>query len=65
MKVSIGEIIVAEGTELECAIYSAAFIEALRLTNEFDKKKETEEWLKKYGSMTFDELMRREREEEE
>ena len=65
MKVTIMGIIVAEGNELECAIYSAAFIETFRLKQEHDKKKEVDEWLKKYGDMTFEQLMNKEREEEE
>lgn len=58
-------VIIAEGSELECAIYSAALIETIRLKQEHDKKQEVDEWLQKYGDMTFDELMKREREDEE
>lgn len=59
------DVIVAEGSELECAIYSAAFLETIRLKQEHDKKQEVDEWLKKYGDMTFEELMKRESDDEE
>ena len=65
MKVTVMGIIVAEGSELECAIYTAAFLETLRLKQEHDKNKEAEEWLKKYGEMTFEQLMNKERDEGE
>lgn len=57
------DFIIAEGTELECAIYTHALLESLRLKHEHDKKEEVDEWLKKYGDMTFDELMKRERDD--
>lgn len=58
------DFIIAEGTELECAIYTHALLESLRLKHERDKKEEVDEWLKKYGDMTFDELMKRERDDD-
>lgn len=57
--------LIAEGTELECAIYTHALIESIRMKQEFDKKQEVDEWLKKFGEMTFEELMKRERDDEE
>lgn len=65
MQLRIMDIIVAEGTEIECAMYTHTLIEIFRLKNEYDKRKETEEWMKKFGEMTFDELMKRERDDEE
>lgn len=65
MQLKVMNIIVAEGTEVECAMYTHTLLEIFRLKSEFDKKKETDEWLKKYGDMTFDELMKRERDDEE
>lgn len=65
MKLKVFDIIVAEGTEIECAMYTCIFLEALRMKNEHDKQQEVEDWLEKYGSMTFEELMRREREDGE
>ena len=54
-----------EGNEIECAMYTCVSLEALRLKNEHDKKKEVDEWLEKYGNKTFEELMRTERDDEE
>ena len=65
MKLKVFDIVEVEGTEIECAMYTCVFLEALRLKNEHDKKQEVDEWLKKYGEMTFDELMRKERDDEE
>lgn len=65
MKLKVFDIIEVEGNEIECAMYTCVFLEALRLKNEHDKKKEVDEWLKKYGDMTFEELMRKESDSEE
>jgi hypothetical protein len=65
MKLKVFEVIVAEGTEIECALYTHVLIDIFRMKSEFDKKKEVEDWMKKFGDMTIDELMKREREEEE
>ena len=65
MKLTVFDVMVAEGTEIECAMFACVFLEALRMKDEHDKKKEVDEWLEKYGDMTFDELMRKEREDGE
>ena len=64
MTLKIFDIIIAEGTEVECAVYTHALLESFRLKNEMEKKKEVEDWMKKYGNMTFEELMKKERDEE-
>ena len=58
-------VIVAEGSEMECALYTHVLLQLLRLQTEHDKKKEVDEWMKKFGDKTFDELMKMERDEEE
>lgn len=65
MKLKVFSVIEAEGTEPELALYTLVLVEALRMKQEADKKSETEAWLKKFGDMTFEELMKRERDEEE
>ena len=57
--------VIAEGSEHECAIYTFALLEMLRMKSEMDKQKEAEEWLKKYGGMRFEDFMKTEREDEE
>ena len=65
MKLTLYDIITVEGSELECAVFTHAFLEVFRMKGEFDRKKEEEAWLKKYGNMSIGEIMKREREEEE
>lgn len=57
--------VAAEGSEHECAIYTFALLEMLRMKSEQDKQKEAEEWLKKYGGLRFEDFMKMEREDEE
>ena len=65
MKLKVCEIITVEGTEMELALFTAILLETFRMKNDADKKKEVEDWMKKYGDKTFEELMRMERDEEE
>ena len=65
MKLKVCEIITVEGTEMELAFFTAILLETFRMKNDADKKKEVDDWLKKYGDKTFEELMRMERDEEE
>lgn len=65
MKLNVCEIITVEGTEMELAFFTAVLLETFRMKSEADKKKEVDNWLKKYGDKTFDELMKMERDEEE
>ena len=65
MRLKVCDIVTVEGNEMELAFYTAVLLEAFRLKNEADKKKEFDDWLKKYGDKTFDELMKMEREDEE
>lgn len=65
MKLKVCEIITVEGDEMELALFTAILLETFRMKNDADKKKEVEDWMKKYGDKTFDELMRMERDEEE
>lgn len=61
-------IIVAEGSELECAIYTHALIESFRLKFERDEKEKVHkeaELLNKFGDMTFEDLLKMERDGEE
>lgn len=50
---------------MECALYTHVLLQLLRLQTEHDRKKEVDEWMKKFGDKTFDELMKMERDEEE
>lgn len=65
MKLKVCEIITAEGDETELAFFTAILLETFRMKNDADKKKEVDDWMKKYGDKTFEELMRTERDEEE
>ena len=65
MKLKVCEIITVEGDETELAFFTAILLETFRMKNDADKKKEVEDWMKKYGDKTFEELMRTERDEEE
>lgn len=64
MKLTVCEIIKVEGNEMELAFFTAVLLETFRMKSEADKKKEVDDWLKKYGDKTFDELMKMERDEE-
>lgn len=64
MKLKVFDVIIAEGSEMECAMYTCIFLETLRMKSEMDKKREVDEWMKKYGDKTFEELMKMERDEE-
>jgi len=64
MKLKVCEIVTAEGNEMELAFYTAVLLETFRLKNEAYKKKEFDDWLKKYGDKTFEELMKMESDEE-
>lgn len=57
--------IVAEGSEVECAMYTHCLLQFMRMQTEHDKKKEVDEWMRKFGNKTFEELMKMERDEEE
>ena len=65
MKLTVFNGFVAEGTEAELAFYTLLLVESFRLKKEHDDKVEVDEWMKKYGDKTFEEIMRMEREDEE
>ena len=65
MKLTVFNGFVAEGTEAELAFYTLLLVESFRLKKEHDDKVELDEWMKKYGDKTFEEIMRMEREDEE
>ena len=56
---------VAEGTPWELAFFTFVLVSAFKQKSDDDKQKEVEEWMKKYGDKTFEELMRMERDGEE
>ena len=60
MRLKIFDVFVAEGDEREIALYTALLIEVLKNMNDIQKKKEVEDWMKKYGNKTFEELMKSE-----
>jgi len=64
MKLKVFDIIVAEGNEMELALYTHILLESMRLKAEHDKANEASEWLKKYGNMSLEELMRMEQEDD-
>lgn len=65
MKLNVFNAFVAEGEPADLAMFLFVLICGLQQKTDDDKKKEVDEWLKKYGDKTFEELMRMERDEEE
>ena len=65
MKMTVFNLFEVEGNEMECALYTCIMIEALRMKKEHDDKKELDEWMTRFGNMTFEELLRHEREGDE
>ena len=65
MRLKIFDVFVAEGDEREIALYTALLIEVLKNMNDIQKKKEVEDWMKKYGDKTFEELMKSETREDD
>lgn len=65
MKLTVFNGFVAEGTEAELAFYTLLLVESFRLKKEHDDRVEVDEWMKKYGDKTFEEIMKMEREDEE
>lgn len=65
MTLHLMEIFVAEGTEQELAMYTTLLLDMLTKVNEFNKKKEVEDWMKKFGDKTFKDLMDAENREDE
>ena len=65
MRLKIFDVFVAEGDEREIALYTALLIEVLKNMNDIQKKKEVEDWMKKYGNKTFEELMKSETQEDD
>lgn len=60
----LGGIMEAEGKEIELAVYTHCLLEIFRLKHEFDKQQDAENWMEKFGNMTFEELIKREQEED-
>ena len=65
MTLCLMDIFVAEGTEQELAMYTTLLLDMLTKVNEFNKKKEVEDWMKKFGEKTFKDLMDAENREDE
>lgn len=65
MILKIFDVFEAEGEPADLAYFASLIICVLKDKEEADKKKQVKEWLDKYGSKTFDEIMRMERDEEE
>lgn len=68
MVVKVMDVIAAEGSELECALFTYALIEIFRHRFEKEEKDKVHmeaELLEKLGNMTFEELWKMERGEEE
>lgn len=55
----------AEGDPQELALFTLVLTFAIKKQTDIEKKKEVDEWMKKYGDKTFAELMKTEREDEE
>ena len=55
----------AEGDPQELALFTLVLTFAIKKQTDIEKKKEVDEWMKKYGDKTFEELMKTEREDEE
>ena len=55
----------AEGDPQELALFTLVLTFAIKKQTDIEKKKEVDEWMKKYGDKTFEELMKTEREGEE
>lgn len=65
MTLRLMEIFVAEGTEQELAMYTTILLDMLKKISDFEKKKEVEDWMKKFGDKTFEELMQAETKEDD
>lgn len=65
MTLRLMEIFVAEGTEQELAMYTSLLLDMLKKISDFEKKKEVEDWMKKFGDKTFEELMKAETKEDD
>ena len=65
MRLKIFDVFVAEGDEREIALYTALLFEMLKNMSDIQKKKEVEDWMKKYGNKTFEELMKSETQEDD
>ena len=65
MKLKVFGVIEAEGEPADLAYYTCLIVFVLKDKQDADKKKEVDDWMKKYGDKTFDELMRMESEGEE
>lgn len=55
----------AEGDPQELALFTLVLTFAIKKQTDIEKKKEVDEWMKKYGDKTFEELMKTERDDEE
>lgn len=64
MTLKVMGIIEAEGKEIELAVYSHCLLEIFRLKYKYDQEKEAEDWMEKFGNVSFEELMKREQEED-
>ena len=65
MILKIFDVFVAEGDEREIALYTALLLEVMKGISDIHKKKEVEDWMKKYGNKTFEELMKSETQEDD
>lgn len=64
MTVTIGGVIVAEGSEEDCAAYTFRIMEMMRLMHEKMQEKKDTEWMEKFGDLSWEEIVRRECEDE-
>ena len=55
---------VAEGSATEVAIFTFCLLDLLKIKDEQDKDKKAKEWMEQFGNLTFEELMKREQEDD-
>lgn len=65
MTLKMFDTFIAEGTEMELALYTAILLDVLKQKHEHDQKQMDAEWLKQFGDPSLGDLMRREQEEDE
>lgn len=64
MKLKLFDMFVFEGDPLECATFMSSWMAMMAKIAEHEKDVEAKAWLKKFGNLSFEELMKREQEED-
>ena len=65
MTLTVFDSFTAEGSATEVAIFTFCLLDLLKIKDEHDKDKKAKEWMEQFGNLTFEELMKREQEDDE